>query len=138
VCGLWHGAARTFVVWGALHGLFMVLEHAGLGTFIKKVWSPLRHIYLLFIVMVGWVLFRSDTLHYAAGYLRAMFGFSPGNTKGMPFSQLVNPLVIVTLLGGLAAAFAIAPGIVDLRESGGKPSDRPDLIFSELGGRFRG
>ena len=66
LCGLWHGANWTFIVWGAWHGLFLVLEHAGLGDLLERAWRPLRHAYVLAAVVSGWVLFRCDTLHTPA------------------------------------------------------------------------
>jgi len=71
LCGLWHGAAWNFVAWGAWHGLFLVLERAGLLAWRSRV---LRHVYLLLVVIFGWVLFRADGLGHAAAYMTAMLG----------------------------------------------------------------
>ena len=74
LCGLWHGASWTFVVWGLYHGVFLVLERVGLAARISALASPLRHAYALLVVMVGWVFFRADTLTGAAAMLAAMVG----------------------------------------------------------------
>src|SRR4029450_9771467 len=74
LCGLWHGANWTFIVWGAYHGVFLVIERLGLGPVIERAWWPLRHAYTLAVVMIGWVFFRADTLTHAGGFLRSMFG----------------------------------------------------------------
>ena len=62
LCGLWHGASWNFVIWGLFHGLFLVLERRGLGRRREAAWAPLRHVYALLVVMVGWVFFRAGTL----------------------------------------------------------------------------
>ena len=60
LCGLWHGASWTFVVWGLLHGAFLALERVGLATAVKRLPRVLRHGYLLGTVMIGWVFFRAE------------------------------------------------------------------------------
>jgi len=117
LCGLWHGAGKTFIVWGAWHGIFIVLEHAGFGNILKKIWSPLRHLYLLLIVIIGWVIFRSDSLHYAAGYLKAMFGLSPGNAPVLAVGSYLNSLVVLTLLVGIAISSPFIPKVNILKDN---------------------
>jgi alginate O-acetyltransferase complex protein AlgI len=80
LCGLWHGASWNFVLWGLFYGLFLVCERRGLNHLLERCWVPLRHVYVLAVVMVGWVLFRADNLTQAMIYLRAMAGFgaAPG------------------------------------------------------------
>src|SRR4051812_49123043 len=76
--GLWHGAAWTFVVWGALHGLYLCINHAWshLAPAASPRWAPLATFAscaLTFLaVVVAWVFFRSDSLTTAVGILRAM------------------------------------------------------------------
>lgn len=74
LCGLWHGASWNFVVWGLLHGSFLVAERSGWGNWLQRQPAIVRSCYTLLFVMVAWVFFRSDTLSYAFGYLAAMFG----------------------------------------------------------------
>ena len=74
LCGLWHGASWTFVVWGLYHGAFLVLERTRFGALVESLSRPLRHLYTLVVVMVGWVLFRADTLPRALTMLGMMFG----------------------------------------------------------------
>jgi alginate O-acetyltransferase complex protein AlgI len=74
LCGLWHGASWTFVVWGLYHGLFLMLERAGLAARVGVLPKPLRHAYALLVVTVGWAFFRADTLGSAVAMLAAMGG----------------------------------------------------------------
>lgn len=84
--GFWHGANWTFICWGLLWCFFIILEKV-LGfekkTYLRplgntqasqKLMSAIKHIYLLLLVMVGWVLFRSDTIGEAVNYLNIMSG----------------------------------------------------------------
>ena len=81
--GLWHGAAWTFVAWGAFHGFFIVLEKLlknGKRRTENGKFSVLRSsfsVILTFIIVnFGWVLFRADTIGQAFDYYKAMFSFN--------------------------------------------------------------
>lgn len=72
LCGLWHGANATFLVWGLYHGAFLILERTALGKFLEKWPCLLKRAYLLIMVMVGWVFFRAESLNDALHYLYTM------------------------------------------------------------------
>jgi alginate O-acetyltransferase complex protein AlgI len=74
LCGLWHGASWNFVIWGALHGAFLVLERLGLLRLLERTWSPVRHAYTLLLVLITWVFFRAPNLSAANTFLHALFG----------------------------------------------------------------
>lgn len=74
--GFWHGASWTFVIWGLYHGAFLLIERSGLEKALSRAWRPLRIMYTLLVVMVGWVFFRADTLPLALEYLSRMFFLS--------------------------------------------------------------
>jgi alginate O-acetyltransferase complex protein AlgI len=76
LCGLWHGASLTFVVWGLYHGFFLALERTRLGVWQAKLPQSLRHLYTVFVVMMGWVIFRADTFAAAGHFFMALFGLS--------------------------------------------------------------
>jgi alginate O-acetyltransferase complex protein AlgI len=78
LCGLWHGASWNFVIWGLFHGLFLATERTFVGRGINALPQPLRHIYTLLIVTVGWVIFRIESMTDAMSYLLAMSGFASG------------------------------------------------------------
>jgi alginate O-acetyltransferase complex protein AlgI len=74
LCGLWHGASWTFVAWGLYHGVFLVLERTRFGAALGKWPRPLRHAYAIFVVMMGWVLFRANTFGGAKMFFTALAG----------------------------------------------------------------
>ncbi|MBO5869024.1 MAG: MBOAT family protein [Oscillospiraceae bacterium] len=75
--GLWHGAAWNFVLWGLLYAVFLLAEKWIPG--LKKLPGALSHIYVMLIVILGFVLFNAADLGQAAGDLAGMFGL-----KGLP------------------------------------------------------
>lgn len=102
LCGLWHGPAWAFVLWGGYHGVFIMLERHALARPLKRLWPPLQHAYSLLVVSCGWVLFRAADLGQAAGFWRAMFGFGRGR-GGNPAFYLDKKLLFFLALGVLAA-----------------------------------
>ena len=77
LCGLWHGASWTFLIWGVYHGIFLVLERVpAVRWLLDRLPAPLQHAYVLLVVLVGWVFFRADTFAHALAYLQAMVDFS--------------------------------------------------------------
>jgi alginate O-acetyltransferase complex protein AlgI len=79
VTGLWHGASLNFIVWGLIHGLFVVLESLFLGRFLKKLGRVFRILYTNTIVVCAWVFFRGEDLGYDIHFIRKMFDFSFSN-----------------------------------------------------------
>jgi alginate O-acetyltransferase complex protein AlgI len=78
LCGLWHGASWNFVIWGLFHGLFLATERTFLGRKLDALPQPFRHGYTLLIIIVGWVIFRTESMTHANSYLSAMSGFAHG------------------------------------------------------------
>ncbi|WP_338874100.1 MBOAT family O-acyltransferase [Spirosoma sp. SC4-14] len=108
VTGLWHGASWNFIIWGLYHGLFLLIERAGLARRLEKMWAPIPYIYTIVVVMIGWVFFRTENLPKAIMYLKKMAGFVPPETVNtFPFSYFLNIETIITLLFGLLFAMPV-------------------------------
>lgn len=72
--GLWHGANWTFIVWGILYFVLIGVEKfTGIE---KRMGFVFSHIYTMFFVILGWVLFRADSLSDAGVYIKSMFGLN--------------------------------------------------------------
>ena len=117
LCGLWHGASWNFVIWGLFHGAFLVIERLGLATSLRRLWRPLRHVYLLLVVMVGWVFFRADTLPGALGFLAAMAGRAATAPTPFTVQWYVTPLLLATLLAGIIGSMPIGPTLNRWRQT---------------------
>ena len=73
--GLWHGAAWNFVVWGLLYAVFLMLEKWGKPV-LDKIPGFLRRIYVLFVVMLGFVLFNAVDFTQALADVKGLFGLN--------------------------------------------------------------
>jgi alginate O-acetyltransferase complex protein AlgI len=107
LCGLWHGASWTFVVWGLYHGAFIALEHGRAGRNLERIERPLRHLYALVVVLVGWVLFRAPTLWTAVDYLCNMAGIKLGHATPKSLPGALNHQSTYALIAGLILATPI-------------------------------
>jgi len=94
--GLWHGANWTFICWGLWHGAFMLAERAGLKKLlVHRRAAPLAHAYTLLVCLLGWVLFRADTLGRAGTMFVRMFSFCGGTLTA---GTLLNGRVLCALI----------------------------------------
>lgn len=131
LCGLWHGAAWTFVVWGLAHGFFLLLEEY---LPIQRLPRILRHVYVLLVVLLTFVLFRADTFGQAVLMWGRMFG-APGAI--LPDSlalSLLDPFTVCVLVGALIAMTPVtrlvekvAPALVSATSAETTP--RPPVVF---------
>jgi alginate O-acetyltransferase complex protein AlgI len=74
--GLWHGASWNFVIWGLIHGTFIVIERVGLNRLLSKSFGFVQHFYTLFVVLMAWVFFRAEDLTTSTDYIKTLFGGS--------------------------------------------------------------
>src|SRR5699024_2806492 len=81
--GFWHGASWNFIIWGLYYGIFLLLERKVLYKVIDKLPSLLSHLYLMFVVIIGWVFFYFVDFTKGIQFIKILLGF--GN----------NPLVDV-------------------------------------------
>jgi len=96
--GLWHGASWNFIVWGLFHGCFLIFERISPLKLSSK-WNLLRRFYLIMVVLVGWVLFRSENLAYAIDFIIKMFSLSSG-INNYPY-VFINPYVVFVFCIGI-------------------------------------
>ena len=99
LCGLWHGASLTFVIWGIYHGFFLALERTRFGKMQEKLPQTLRHLYAVLVVMMGWVLFRADTFTLAGNFFAALFGFSRASAAQSCLQYATDQTILAVCLG---------------------------------------
>jgi len=117
LCGLWHGASWNFVIWGLMHGLFLVIERQKWMGWMEKIWLPLRHCYALLVVMAGWVFFRAETLPAACAYLKAMAGFGHGDPAMQHPSLFIDATVVAALMAGIVGSMPVTSLVRRANES---------------------
>ena len=107
--GLWHGASWNFVLWGLWHGLFSVLEDCG-ALPVKRFKGRLPgRVYTLLVVVLGFTLFRADTLAQAGAMFAAMFtgvGLEWAGTAAV--CARLTPVFLLTLAFALALSFPVS------------------------------
>ncbi len=130
LCGLWHGASWNFVIWGLLHGTFLVLERLGMARRIAGWWAPLQHAYTMAVVMVGWVFFRADTLTHAMLFLKAMAGLGAGAPTPYATAWFLTPVVWLSLLAGIVLSAPVAPRLAQWRDRVVGDGARPAAAWS--------
>jgi alginate O-acetyltransferase complex protein AlgI len=104
--GLWHGAAWTFVIWGAIHGVGLVVNHAWTkvaGSYRLRLPDPVAWALTLAFVMLAWVPFRADSLSAALTIWKGMLGF-----HGLMLTESVIAARVTTAVVCIAVLLAVA------------------------------
>ena len=111
--GLWHGANWTFVLWGMWHGLFSALEAANvIPKRLRE--SVLGHVYTMLVVVLGFTLFRADSLAAAGVMFSQMFAgfqFTPAHT--LTLISLLDRRTVVFLIAAVLLASGLPQRLVE-------------------------
>jgi len=118
--GIWHGAGWNFVIWGGLHGAYLIINHGWqtlctkLGTEINHTswFRPIAWVITFLAVVVGWVFFRAETLDGALSILHSMTG---ANGVLLPNALYVRLGEASTILQQLGVEAKIGGGIVFIK-----------------------
>lgn len=76
VTGFWHGASWTFMAWGFYYGVLISIERMGFSKVVDRLPLVVQHMYVIILVMIGWVFFRADNFTYSFDFIQTMFGFN--------------------------------------------------------------
>ncbi|MCR8842354.1 MBOAT family protein [Paenibacillus sp. SC116] len=97
--GLWHGANWTFLVWGLYFFFFIMLEKIfGLEGYFAK-YRALGHLYVIVVVLFGWVLFRANSITHAFEYIQSMLGMNGNAAVGDEAIFYFREYVILFMIG---------------------------------------
>ncbi|MBQ6841385.1 MAG: MBOAT family protein [Bacilli bacterium] len=77
--GLWHGANYNFIYWGLYYAFFLIIEDIFLKKFLRK-HNVISHFYVMFVVIIGYVIFSIEDMTVLSNYFQGLFGFG-----GIPF-----------------------------------------------------
>jgi alginate O-acetyltransferase complex protein AlgI len=96
--GLWHGASWNFVLWGAYNGLFLTLDRLFLRDALARCGRGIATAITLFIVMIGWAIFRSESPTHLVPFLKALAGLSQASTTmeipaEVPFTLILGAFI---------------------------------------------
>lgn len=105
LCGLWHGAAWTFVVWGLIHGAFLMLESV---LPLKRLPRALGHVYTLLVVCLAFVVFRADSLGQAGAIFVQMFtAWDFSEASMMILMRQMTPVFVVAFAAAVIASLPV-------------------------------
>lgn len=118
--GLWHGANWTFIAWGLLFGILLILEKVFLLEKLEKMPKVIGHIYVLFIVMISFILFNSNHIMEAFQQIGGLFG-----TNGEAFINnytlyYLKSYFIILIVAMIGATPLLKKIIIKLQEKGGR------------------
>ena len=105
VTGIWHGASWNFILWGLWHGLFIIIEriirnkdiYLNTPTLVKRIIT-------LFIVMLGWVMFKVSNIDEGLNYLSIMFGLKDYNNLSFTYEYFITKKIIFLIIIGIIAS----------------------------------
>jgi len=103
--GIWHGAAWHFILWGVWNGFFILLERLLRKKDSSK--AILSKLYTLFIVNIGWVLFRAPNIKDAVKYIAVMFGAIAPEKPGYSVFWFLDRWTLTVMLIGIFFASAV-------------------------------
>lgn len=123
--GIWHGAAWNFVVWGLWHGFFIIIEKIiNIKEFEQKYtqkWvHTLQHIYCIMAFVIGWVMFRADTLTYAWEYIKNMFGLLKIQNITYGIGYYIDTFEIIIFITALLCSIPIFNKMLDVKNKFGR------------------
>ncbi len=122
LCGLWHGASWSFLIWGWHHGVFLIAERwlrqLPVRPQLAQAWAIAGRLYVLTVVMIGWLFFRADNLTHALDLLQAA---TQWNTDiGHSAMDYLNRELIIVLGVGCGASLPITPALKAYRSKLGR------------------
>ncbi len=99
--GLWHGASLNFIIWGLYYFVLLILEKYIYGKYLEQLPKAFQHIYALFFILIGWLLFYFEDRGQLLQCLNNMFMMSNGDILGMKIMGIILsywPLLMVSAL----------------------------------------
>ena len=104
LCGLWHGANWTFVIWGVHHGCFLVVERAGLMRRLERAPVVVARFYAVIAVMTGWIWFRARDFDHALTFFASLVGFHGWADLSMSTHIVLHPATLAAMVIGVVLA----------------------------------
>lgn len=122
--GFWHGASWNFVAWGGYYGILLILEKFFLLKILSSLPRLFSHIYTMFFVIIGWVLFSFDSFSSGYNYILGMFG--------MGGHKFLNDNFIYLLLNNLSLILILFIGSTDLPKRVFKRLFKSDFVRTTI------
>lgn len=95
ISGFWHGANFTFLLWGAYHGILIIIEKLGFEKILNKFSKVITIPFVFLLVSIGWVFFRADNISYALSLIKNLFIFNAGSSS----IELSFKFILILIIG---------------------------------------
>lgn len=127
--GIWHGANWTFMAWGLYYGILIGLEKAFLNKFLEKLPRIFRHIYLVLLVMIGWVFFRAENIVQAYEFIQVLAGIGENPMYNNSFITYISETGYIVVLA-IIFATPIIPKVKSILKSRNKKIVESTFLYS--------
>ena len=112
LCGFWHGASWNFLLWGMIHGSFLIIERIWLAKILKKLPVFIHHIYTLLVVLIAWVFFRVVDITTAMDFVAKMFYFQHEKHYLYSYHYFINNQFLITAVFAIILCTPVAKRFV--------------------------
>lgn len=114
--GLWHGANWTFILWGLLFGVLLIIEKTFLLKILEKIPKVFQHIYVLFIVMISFIIFNGNDIGQAFAQIGGLFGANGEVLMNSYTLYYLKSYFVILVLGLIGATPFLKNKISQLKE----------------------
>lgn len=100
--GIWHGANWTFVIWGLMFGIMLIIEKLFLTKHLEKMPSILQRIYVLFTVMISFIIFNANSIVEAWNNIIGLFGANGEiliNASTVYYLKSYSAVLVIAIIG---------------------------------------
>ena len=118
ICGFWHGASWNFLVWGLVHGTFMIFERAWFEkSILKKVPRFVQIFYTFSVVTLAWVLFETNDFQHTSAFFKVLFLGNPEYIGSNYILKIINSEFLVIGIPAVAGAFGFFKWLQKITET---------------------
>lgn len=96
--GLWHGAGWNFLIWGLYYFVILLMEKLFLHKILEKLPGIFSHIYAIFIIVIGWVIFACDNFQKLVIYIKALFGIGVSGMNNADLYLCYTHVILLIIL----------------------------------------
>lgn len=98
--GIWHGASWNFLIWGAIHGFFLMLERwRPIARLLEIAPRAVKHMYVMIVVMLAWAFFRAESLPEALRYVGVLIGLGDASAVSVSVRAQFERLWMLIVFG---------------------------------------
>jgi alginate O-acetyltransferase complex protein AlgI len=126
--GFWHGADWYFIIWGVYFGILLLIEKFWLSDFLKKA-KGIRHVYVLVLILISFVIFNASSTSEAFVYVGRMFGSGGIPLVSTEFFYYLRSLAPTLIIAAVGSTPVVKNTFVKLSE---KPTARKILNVIEI------